>query len=218
MIYWRIEVLEHVSSTQDEILKSLDKPEGLVIQALNQSKGRGRHGNAWDSQSGNLMMSLLLKPSAPREDWGQLSYMIAVAFSRAFENLQLKWPNDILKDGRKCAGILIETEGDAAIAGIGVNIQTAPEGAAKIEGDISDIQGHLLAAIGDAYAHWQEEGFAPIRTAWLEKAYRLGQEIRVRTAIRDEIGIFEGIDENGGLLLKTPENAITAIHAGEVIL
>lgn len=234
---WKIHTFSKLPSTQDYIkeLAEQDFPEGEVIQCLIQTKGRGRHGNEWVSPMGNLYMSVLLRPECSADKAGQLSFVAAVALSAAIgeyldetHTKSLKWPNDILIDGKKVAGILLESElkdgkVDSLALGMGVNIMVAPEGSVALNDITGDTQvaihpfrdkvlGHLAAC----YKQWQEEGFTPIREKWLEEGHGIGQEISARLADKTVTGIFEDVDQNGALKLKTPDNDLIDISAGEV--
>lgn len=227
MVSWSITELDQVDSTQDLVRERAlnDADEGLVVQAGQQLKGRGRHGKIWASLPDNLQMSILLHPQAKADITHQLSFVVACAIARAFSDvpdLGLKWPNDIFIGDQKAGGILIEAaaiEGDIipyVIIGIGLNITSAPDGGAVLGGAVHDARDKVLAALSDICALWQNEGFIPVRELWLQKAIRIGQEISVRGATSSQKGVFHGIDENGALLLQTPEKTIKTISAGEV--
>src|SRR5688500_9625149 len=117
-INWTIEVFETLPTTQDLAMARAEEgaAEGAVIQAMIQNAGRGRHGNRWHSPLGNLYVSLLLRPLCKPDLAGQISFVAGLALSAAMNpyvsaahKKTLKWPNDILIDGRKCAGILLES-------------------------------------------------------------------------------------------------------------
>ncbi len=141
-VNWQIRTLSHVPSTQNSIreLAAEGAPEGTVVQALMQTSGRGRQGNQWISPMGNLYMSMLLRPGCTAMAAGQISFVAAVALSAAMDDVMapghaktLKWPNDVLIDGKKCAGILLESDLDkdgnvnSLVLGMGVNIMAPPE-------------------------------------------------------------------------------------------
>ncbi|HEY8192261.1 MAG TPA: biotin--[acetyl-CoA-carboxylase] ligase, partial [Alphaproteobacteria bacterium] len=144
---WKIHTYAQLGSTQDYVKELGDEglPEGTVVQCLTQTKGRGRHGRTWTSPMGGLYMSVLLRPECAAPVAGQLSFVVAVAVSAAMDEVlgkdhkkTLKWPNDILIDGKKCAGILLESGMAGAMVnwmavGIGVNIMSAPEDATCLQ-------------------------------------------------------------------------------------
>ena len=208
----------------------------LWITAQSQSAGRGRRGSTWVSPPGNLYATLLLgTPSAP-ETAPQLSFVAALALHDAVAEaapqlgpmLKVKWPNDLLLDGAKLAGILIEGESEPSFAvaiGFGVNCGAHPDNTAYPATDLvearalvppAQILAALAAAMPRRLAQWQRgQDFAGIRADWLKRAAGLGEAIRVRLPERELSGRFEGLDEAGRLLLMQPEG-VTAVTAGEV--
>jgi len=235
---WRIEVLGDTPSTQDIVhtASMTDEPEGYVLQAMQQSGARGRHGNKWDAPMGNLYLSALLRPKCTLNQAGQLSFVVGVALSNAMDQYidaskhkkTLKWPNDILVDGLKISGILLESnlnaDGslDSIVAGVGVNIFKAPDLAINLAAlskepvYINVFRDEFLAKLGALYETWQSQGFAPIRDAWLEQAHGLNQPMTVRLPNEVKKGIFGGIDEGGALLLKHDDDSLEVIQAGVV--
>lgn len=236
-IAWQVKTLSHLPSTQDDMRQraSDGEAEGAVTQALMQTAGRGRLGNQWSSPLGNLYMSLLLRPHCPVNIAGQLAFVLAVALSDAIEAIiapghvkTLKWPNDILIDGRKCAGILLETQlsghgiVDYVVAGIGVNILAPPEDRIGLQAvaanavAIHPFRDLALDRIGRYYRQWQADGFAPIRALWLAQVHGLGQPASAR--IKDGVtqGVFKGIDADGAFLLELPDGGMKTVQAGEI--
>ncbi len=139
--------------------------------------------------------------------------------------IALKWPNDVLVEGGKCAGILLENLGAKLLIGIGVNIISKPEGLAYPTARLIDhmnsapspqaLLGRLDEHFWRYYGQWRKEGFAPIRAAWLARAAGLNQPITVRLPNEEINGVFGGIDETGALILRSGEGTRT-IAAGEV--
>lgn len=237
-IDWRVNVLGSAGSTQDLAHDAAEAgtAEGYVIQALQQSAGRGRHGNEWESPMGNLYFSFVLRPekSAP-DQVGQLAFVVALALSAAIDpyydskahRKTLKWPNDILVNGLKISGILLESninqsfETEYLVVGVGVNVFATPEGAIGLD-EIKEkpvyvnvFRDEFLAQFSRVYGLWQEKGFAPIREEWLKQAHGLGGPICVRLPEVSYKGTFEGLDENGALLLDQ-EGQQRTFTAGEV--
>lgn len=226
------------TNTHARTLAQQGAPEGTLVFAHAQTAGRGRHGNTWQGLSGNLFCSIILRPAVSAADVGQLSFLIAVALADTIAallpdpaQLGLKWPNDILIGGRKCAGILLESEAAAGqghlpwvVAGLGVNLAAAPEGAVCL----AELTGKSLAPatfldlleprLRAHYLDWQAEGFAPIQQAWTRHALNRGQDIRVRLTRETLTGIFEGIDGQGALNLRLPDGSLRQIASGEVYL
>jgi len=210
----------------------------LWITAARQTAGRGRRGNFWVSEPGNLYASLLLSDAAPAAHLPQLCFVVALAVRDAVCDLarslasvlQLKWPNDLLLDGAKLAGILIEAESIGAVtavaAGIGVNCAHHPAGLAY---PATSLAAHGLTVGPDELlrvlsrtmvarrAQWDRgSGFAAIRAEWLEAAAGIGGDIHVRLADRELSGTFETLDRMGRLMLRLPAGTLEAITVGEV--
>ena len=139
----------------------------------------------------------------------------------------LKWPNDVLLDGKKAAGILLESLTlDALAIGIGINLAHHPTDTEFPAISIADLTGsapdwdaallRLAGAMAAWYEVWREQGFAPVRTAWLARAAGLGRPIRARLEGSEMQGVFENLDEDGALLLRQESGTLTRITAGEV--
>ena len=193
-IDWHIEVFNKIESTQDAAMLAVQegRPEGCVIQAMQQSGGRGRRGNVWEAPMGNLYMSVVLRPDCGVGRAGELAFVAAVAVSTALDSYvgdkplkTLKWPNDVLVNGLKISGILLEShlEGESLeglVVGMGVNIFKAPDLAISLNDVATDpvyvnkVRDKILEEFGAAYLLWQEEGFEPIRQKWLAHAHGLG--------------------------------------------
>ncbi|GAB4283755.1 MAG: biotin--[acetyl-CoA-carboxylase] ligase [Roseovarius sp.] len=240
-------ILASVDSTNAEaarIAAALSRPEWVL--ALRQTAGRGRRGRPWVHPPGNLAATLVLPDPGPPERAVLRSFVAALALHDAFADatgraagLALKWPNDVLLNGGKVAGILLESAGQggrtgALAIGFGVNLRAAPDPAGLEAGALRAVS--LLAETGVAVdpeefldilapayarreAQFVAEGFAPIRAAWLDRATRLGETITARLAGRggpSEIsGIFETVDEAGRLVLRTPHSR-QAIAAADI--
>lgn len=229
--------LATVDSTNVEMRRRIQggAPHLTLIWAEQQEDGRGRRGRGWSSPPGNLYCTLLLRPEPPVALWGQLSFVAAVALRDAVlrlspgidARLKLKWPNDLLLDGRKLSGILLEASGsDWVMIGTGVNLASHPDGTETPATCLSDIgsvvtPAQLLPIYAEAllawFQRWRHEGFAPVRARWLVGAIGLGGDITVRLADRSFAGRFAALDESGALLLEQPDG-IRRIEAGEVFL
>ncbi len=208
----------------------------LWVIAEEQTKGRGRRGRDWISRKGNLFASHLLEVDAPAETCATLSFVAAlsaadtVAALASNARVTLKWPNDVLLEGRKASGVLLEGAPNGAlqrlIVGIGINLAHHPEGmetpaislAAVTHATHSpeDALACLVAAWDRWYALWREGGFAPIRAAWLSRAGGLGETVTVRTGQSEMMGVFETLDEDGALRLHLEDGRISRVTAGEV--
>jgi len=229
-----------IDSTNEEARRLAERgePGPVWIQADMQTAGRGRRGRAWDSPSGNLAATLFLRPGKPAGDCAQLSFVAALAVSDALTavssaiDVRLKWPNDVLANGKKIAGILLESASAGRdtpswlAVGIGVNLARFPDetefpatslvalGArAPLAEDFLTV---LAAAFAKWYEAWTGRGFAEIRDAWLARAAGLGTRIRARLQNEEIFGVFEGIDEKGALVLRTDMARARVIAAGDV--
>ena len=227
-----------VSSTNAEALERARSGERgpLWVAAQCQSAGRGRRGRTWVSEPGNLYASLLLTdPSAP-DRFAELSFVAALAVHDAIGRripglavrLVLKWPNDLLIDRNKFAGILVEGEGAAVAIGIGVNCIHHPEGtdypatdlaAAGVRASPESLFAPLTAAMAVRLTQWNRgAGFAAIRVDWLARAAGIGKTLRVKSGDSEIAGRFEGIDETGRLVLRLDDGTMQAVTAGDVFL
>lgn len=225
-------VLARTDSTNAEALRLAPGLSGPAwIMAREQTAARGRRGRGWATPGGNFAGTLILRPKGGPAGAAQLSFVAALALYDALGDacgpaarLAIKWPNDVLLNGGKVAGILLESAGagasvQAVAVGIGVNLAVTPETATLEPGAVTPVSvlgetGHVvppeefLDLLAVAFARWQAQldtfGFAPIRNAWLARAARLGEPIVARTGGTENHGIFEGIDDSGALILKTP--------------
>ena len=210
----------------------------LWITATQQTAGRGRRGNVWTSEPGNLYASLLLTDAAPSAHLPELCFVVALAVRDAAceiapqlaPKLKLKWPNDLLLDGAKLAGILIEAESivgaTAVAAGIGVNCAHHPQNLAypatdlTVSGEVvtpADLLHVLSRAMLTRLAQWDRgQSFATIRAEWLAHADGLGGDIHVRLPGRELTGTFETLDRMGRLMLRLPAGDLEAITVGEL--
>ena len=201
------------------------------IIALRQSAAYGRRQRAWEQYAGDLATTLLFEPAAPLERYGQLSFVASLALAAALDtfvssdDVALKWPNDVLLGKHKCAGILLESLGRQLAIGIGVNIVTAPDNLpykaarvidfAKAPPSPEELASRIDRHFFDLYDQWREQGFGSIRNAWLARAAGLGEEMTVRLPNEEFSGVFEGIDDSGGLILHSGSGKRT-VAAGEV--
>jgi BirA family transcriptional regulator, biotin operon repressor / biotin---[acetyl-CoA-carboxylase] ligase len=230
---------ETIGSTNDEArrLAAAGDCGPVWITADEQTAGRGRRGRVWVSPKGNLMSTLLLNPQRPAAECAQLSFVSAIAAADTVArfapeaDIQVKWPNDVLANGRKISGILLESASVGAepyflAIGIGINLAHFPAD--------TEFPATALAALGvpaprahDAltqlaanfakwYEEWRTQGFSPIRDAWLARAANLGGRIRARLTNEETRGVFEGIDQSGALLLRESADRVRTIAAGEV--
>lgn len=228
-------VLRHdrVGSTNDIArgMAAAGAPHGTVIHADEQTAGRGRHSHAWFSPPGNLYLSVLLRTGQAAHRSIELSFLTALAVADTVEQLLphaskvlLKWPNDVLVQGSKIAGILLEQADDATIIGIGLNISQAPAntayktttivangGGASVDAARETLLRHLASHL----ATWRDAGFLPIRDQWLSRSYAVGTALQVNQQNEAIAGAFAGLDSGGALLLDTASGR-RRIFAGDI--
>jgi BirA family biotin operon repressor/biotin-[acetyl-CoA-carboxylase] ligase len=193
--------VESVASTQD-LARTL--PIGSVVVAAHQTAGRGRLDRRWDAPPGTALLASFVLPASPL-----LSLAAGVAAARACgDGVQLKWPNDLLLDGRKLGGILVEVLGPKAAVGIGINLSWAPpEGAA-----LGQEREPLLERLRAELAHWTVASPPDVLAAWRELSDTLGRDVSVRVAGEVIEGLAEDVDADGALLV-----AGRRVTAGDVI-
>jgi len=217
---WTLVALDTVGSTNDEAAQLADSgaPEGTVVWSREQTGGRGRRGRVWASPVGNLYTSTILRPDCLAQRAAELGFAAALAVADivpAGREVRVKWPNDVLVDGGKIAGILLESaigqtgQVQHVVAGIGVNIGFAPQlpemryPGSALGGSVEAALEKLAAALAARLAEWRREGFETVRAAWLAKAGPLGAEVDVKLGEGLVRGRFAGLDREGALLLDT---------------
>ena len=233
-----------VDSTNAEAARraAAGQDTGLWIVADEQTHGRGRSGRSWHSPPGNLYASLLLHLGCAPAIAQQLSLVAGVAAIEALcvlagelrraGRLRLKWPNDILLDGAKLGGILIESTMLAGrrigLVGIGINLACAPPGLGRAATHLATLgpppdRDTVLRALVSAMQHWlsiwqEGVGFEAIRTAWLERAGPAGEPISVNAGTGPTAGTFLGLDQTGALLLRDADGGDVRFTFGDVSL
>jgi BirA family transcriptional regulator, biotin operon repressor / biotin---[acetyl-CoA-carboxylase] ligase len=236
-----LEALATTASTNKEarIRAQRGEPAPLWITAQAQTEGRGRMNRSWASPAGNLYASLLLRDPSPYERAPELAFVAALALRDAIiaeapalaPVLSFKWPNDLLLAARKCAGILIEGEGEpgkslSVVVGIGANCASHPSDSAY---PATDLRSHgapvtpeqlfrrLSATMYRRIAQWNRgQGFAAILSDWLSAAHNVGKEITVRNGSGEKHGRFAGLDQSGRLILELRGGGVEKISAGDV--
>jgi BirA family biotin operon repressor/biotin-[acetyl-CoA-carboxylase] ligase len=198
------------------------EPEGLAVLAREQTVGRGTRGRTWSSPVGNLYLSVLLRPTEPASSAGLWSLLAAVALREALGAgpIVLKWPNDLMLGEGKLAGILLESGAEGAslnwlVIGFGANLAVAPAVpyrsiAALHGGDVEATARAVLAQLDD----WRAKGLQAARRAWLKASYPIGTFLRL--ARPDIEGAYQGISEEGALLLARPDG-LARVFSGEVV-
>jgi BirA family biotin operon repressor/biotin-[acetyl-CoA-carboxylase] ligase len=245
----RILHIDEVGSTNVEAMRlAMFGETGPVwIRAIRQTEGKGRSGRQWMSESGNLFASLLMRLTAPAPKAYQLSLVTGVAVIEAVREavqfasnteIRLKWPNDLLINGAKAGGILVESSivpdtdqspgGLAAVVGIGLNLVSHPDDLGR---PVTHLEAHgdvppahiLLENIGASLNHWtgvwaEGDGFPAVREAWLQSAHPIGERMSVNAGNSPVEGGFAGIDAEGALLLDVANHGQQRFTFGDVSL
>ena len=204
-------------------LAAEEAPCGTAVYADVQTAGRGRRGRVWRSLNGNLMFSVVLRRQSLLDNLYVLPYLIGLAIHDVIaeclpdEAVTLKWPNDVLVNRRKISGVLIEKDGhtEAIIVGIGLNVVIAPEVPDYPSCALIDFisqppsRGQVLRDVLNSIAKFikifETRGESEIFELWNQYSYKLGQEITVKLHGKSATGIFEGVNNQGELVLATPE-------------
>ncbi len=237
---YNLVALDSVDSTNEEAKRRAAQgaADGSIVWAGRQTAGRGRRGRSWASEPGNLYTSIVLRPRCSAATAMELTFVAALgvrdavaAFLPKARRGQVKWPNDVLVEGRKIAGILLESSAsqkggiDWLVIGVGLNVAHHPEAtefpatslAAQAD-RIPPVETVLSAyyhALADWNGLWARDGFGPVREAWLRRAAGLGEAIEVRLPQETLSGTFAGLDPSGALILKTASES-RRIMAGDV--
>jgi len=235
-------VFESIDSTNTcaRTLAEAGTEEGSVVVADYQSEGRGRLGRTWQAEPAkNLLFSVLLRPKLSKEQSGLLTFYAAIAVSRAIESMtgqrvECKWPNDILLNGKKVCGILIENSFEQehvaySVLGIGLNVnqhtfaQELTERATSIanelhaEIDRAELFRRILQEIDALYQDVQKSRYDLILQEWKERCRMFGQQIDVSQGSQTISGVARGLSTTGGLIMETAKGLQT-IHAGDITI
>jgi len=237
MQQYRIIEYQEIDSTNSEAkrIASSNTPVSSILWAHKQSAGRGRYGRVWDSSVGNLYMSILMPLECSVSCASELSFVMGLATYDVVNSLinqpnhlSLKWPNDIFIDDNKIGGILLESithkNQTWIIIGLGLNLQSSPHDikhtSSLKEYGINILPKDILALIIDSFkkhhAIWRANSFTHIRKSWLEKAYRLGQEITLGYDTHRVSGVFESIDQSGAIKLRLKSGEVKTMYTGEI--
>jgi BirA family biotin operon repressor/biotin-[acetyl-CoA-carboxylase] ligase len=240
---YRLDARESAGSTNAEALSlaRAGDPGRLWVVSGHQTAGRGRRNSAWQTPRGNLAATILSVVPVKPEAAATLGFAAGLSLEEAMRavtgiapgRLRLKWPNDVLLDGRKLAGILLEAEvrdeGKVAVAvGIGVNVVSAPAGlpypavslaALGIAATAADLFRGLAESWAVIAAAWDNgRGFEALRRIWLERAAGIGDPVAVRVGGEVISGTFETIDAHGRLVVRGDDGSERTVSAGEVHL
>lgn len=236
-------LLDQIDSTNAEARRRAEAGETgpLWIAARRQSEGRGRRGRRWESDTGNLFATLLTVTCKPPAEAAQVTFVAALAVADLLDafaaqaSVAIKWPNDVLIDGRKASGILVESGPHASgglwlAVGIGVNLAHAPD---EVERPAASLAGHLRGdvayppgveaateVLADAFAVWWDRwemlGFQPVLDAWIARCGGLHGPATARLGHETISGVADGVEADGALRLKLPDGTLRLISAGDV--
>lgn len=234
---WTLRLFETVTSTMNEARHHLK--DRCVILANCQTQGRGRHQRTWVSEPGNVFCSLVIRPLKAVKTWPELTFVTALAVGDLIDHvlpncdfLTYKWPNDILLNNQKVSGILLEVFDNHIIIGLGINLISCPQ-----EGKYSptylanftqdrlsplDIVSIFVSKFQNFWSLWEVQGFAEICTQWLRRAAFKNQEIELTVSSLGHAvihqGCYQGIDDQGNLILKLSDGRVNSYSSGDVSL
>ena len=225
----------------EQVKANPDTPSGTVIAARAQTAGRGRQQRAWRAEANqNLTFSFLWNEVVPAEHIPSLAQTLSVGIAHMLSDAGLtpfiKWPNDVLLDQKKIAGILCEVANvgerkpTTIVAGLGLNVNMNGEEAARVdqpatsmaietgrELDVEAALDQLLAALTQPINAWAQGGFPAIRSAYEERSYPPGSPITVRDGAHYTDGIHRGFNDDGALLLETDGGDLRTLYSGDVL-
>lgn len=236
-------ILDHIDSTNAEARRRAEAGETgpLWIAARRQSAGRGRRGREWSSETGNLAATLLLTTRKSPAEAAQITFIAALAVADLLDAfapaglVSIKWPNDVMLDGRKASGILVESgpslSGGLWLAvGVGVNLAHAPGDTERpataladhLRHDVAaapslDVAAGMLAEAFDVWLdRWETLGFQPVLDAWAARAPGLHGPCVARLGHETLTGVADGVEADGALRLKLPDGSLRLVSAGDV--
>lgn len=235
-----------VDSTNDVAYSLAEKgiKEGLVILADEQVSGKGRLGRSWSSPpKGGIYMSCVLRPDIIPAEIPRITLLAAVAVAKAIREFsglmpEIKWPNDILINGKKVCGILTEMKADQdavnfIVVGIGVNVNTPPDELPKIATSLREelsltgrhdnlsrvlLARKMLERLDDEYASLKKSGFSPIIDEWKELSNIIGSRVKVITHNRTLEGQAHDIDQDGSLVVRCARGQMEKVSSGDVVI
>lgn len=231
-----LHAFDQLDGTNAEALRD-GAPPGHVYWAREQAAGRGRQGRTWQSPPGNLYATICTPVPANRNP-GQFAFVAGLAVLDALAetdralDFSLKWPNDVLVDGRKISGVLIEAGDGGYAVGIGINIASSPpddevrfpathmQAITDVSVDVEDLLNALCRHFEGWHMRWQIDGFETLRAVWLASGHRIGDTIAASTGadliVDRVVGRFQGLDPDGALILEDEDGLCHVIAAGDV--
>jgi len=234
-----------VDSTNDVAYELAEKslPEGSVVIAEEQAKGKGRHGRLWASPSkGGIYMSCILRPQMTPNEIPKITLLAAVAVAKAIRvftglNPVIKWPNDILINNKKVCGILTEMKAeqdtiDFVVIGIGINVNTnvreLPKGACSLKDELHhakreelsrvELTKKVLEMLEEEYLRLNKEGFKPIIDEWKQMSSMLGSRVKVVMQNRTFEGVAHDIDPDGAFVVRSESGLLERISSGDIVV
>ena len=232
--HWFYEDLKEVLSTNDsvqDLLKKINAP--CIVSAEKQTKGRGRLGRTWEEKKGNLYVSFAYEIDSNKI--GHYAIMSAVAvlntirFFAPSEEIKIKWPNDVMGNGKKISGILFEKSfQNYWVMGIGINVAGVPklknpmyEMTSLFDFGVKVDRLKVLEKLVEEFDRLEEDyknfGFSCVKALWLDNAYSRDKKITIKQNDKELSGVLKGLNDNAGLLVETDEGVKT-IYAGDVFL
>jgi len=242
---WRVMGFDSLDSTNAALIRIVEQEgdvhEGLMVWAATQTAGRGRAGRVWTSPRGNVYVSIIIEAPDDPARMPDIGFVAAISVRESIVELprhnageprvSCKWPNDVLIDGEKVAGILPEVAHDDTgrawvVLGIGINLNAVelnpgayPPTALSLHG-IDTTPAHVLTVLTRSLhkwlSHWRSDGFPAIRTKWMECGPEMGANVAVGLPEGAVSGAFAGLDDDGALLLETRKGK-RRIVAGDVL-
>ena len=240
---YKVIALDTIGSTNDELkrraLSGFDE-EGLTVWSRVQTAGKGRNKRSWVSEIGNMFISVLFRPYCSISVAAQIGFLPVIAASKTLDcllgqptNFSYKWPNDLLLNGKKIAGTLLEagfykeTNTIWIVAGFGLNLQHFPIAtffpgtSVKDETDknlrIEEVVELYLQNLSKLYSNWQEVGFESMRKEWLSRGHGINKPLNIKFGTENLSGIFRDLDETGALIIET-STGLHKVSAGDVYL
>ena len=228
-----VHALRETGSTMEDAhaLAQQGAPEGTLVYAARQTQGRGRLQRVWESPDGGAYFSLLLRPQRPAADIPQLSLVAGLAAVEGLRQLvriypSVRWPNDVMVDGKKLAGILVEARANAVVVGVGINVTTnsddLPDTAMALSAIASrcphphQTAGAFWRRFSAWYDTWTREGFAPVREVLRPWMGHFGQPVKLSAGTVQLEGVAQDLDERGRLVVRLDSGLLRAFDAGEV--
>ena len=210
-------------------------PEGLWLRADRQDDGRGRMGRRWNDGDGNVFASNIIKLQADDNPASQLAFVAAISVRAALAHYApeipflLKWPNDILVNGAKICGILLERKRDAVIFGVGVNLCDHPENLDRPAISLSALgispphPQKFVETLADIFAEklaqWRLAGLGAVTQEWQKFAHPPGTPLTANLPDGEQIqGRYHGLGDDGALKLRLADGSVRAIHAADIFL